>query len=269
MSLRAESVDFAYHPTRVVLHGVTAEFAPGRVTAIIGPNGAGKSTLLRLLAGVARPTRGRVTWGGNDVASMPATERARAIAFMPQASEVAFPFSVGEVVRMGLYAAGRGAGARVNEALQAVGLADRAAEPFGTLSAGQRQRVTLARALAQLDLAGDRQATGKVLIVDEPVSAMDPARTLTTLDTLRGLARRGATVIVVLHDLSLVLRAADDAAMISAEGRLTSHGPVSNTLRPDALRDLFGVAFEPLSARGRVVTMLAVPDGDAAKPAQQ
>ncbi len=262
MSLRADNVEFSYVPSRAVLRGVSADFQPGRFTAVIGPNGAGKSTLLRLLAGVARPTRGRVTWGGADLTGMPDAARARSVAFIPQASEVSFPFAVREVVRMGLYAARRGGDARVSAALEAVGLTQHAGEPFGTLSAGQRQRVTLARALAQLDLSGDGAASGKALIADEPVSAMDPARALATLSTLRGLSRRGATVVVVLHDLALVLGAADDVALIDSAGQLAAMGPVHDTLRPVVLRGLFGVEFEPLTSRGRVVSMLAVA-GDA------
>lgn len=257
MTLHARDVAFAYEPSRPVLAGVSAEFPPGRVTAVIGPNGAGKSTLLRLLAGVAAPSRGVVSLGERDiVASISREERARRIALIPQHSEVAFPFAVREVVRMGLYAAQRSDGlAIVESALRQVGLSDRADDPFGTLSAGQRQRVTFARALAQLDLTGGAPGEGKALLADEPVSAMDPAHALHAMEMLKGLAGRGLCVVTVLHDLSLVLRFASQVAVLGATGVLVAQGSTDATLTPQVLSTVFGVRFEPLLSGGRVVAL--------------
>ncbi|CAG1010536.1 Hemin import ATP-binding protein HmuV [Phycisphaerales bacterium] len=257
MTLRAADIAFSYEPSRPVLTGVTAEFPAGRITAVIGPNGAGKSTLLRLLAGVAVPSRGVVTMGARPIlGALSRQERARRVALIPQHSEVAFPFAIREVVRMGLYAAERSDGVAIVEgALRQVGLSDRADDPFGTLSAGQRQRVTLARAMAQLDLTGESDGAGKALLADEPVSAMDPAHALHAMEMLRDLALRGLCVVAVLHDLALVLRFASRVAVLGPTGVLVAEGPTETTLEPEALAKVFGVRFEPLMAGGRVVAL--------------
>ncbi|GJQ30560.1 MAG: ABC transporter ATP-binding protein [Phycisphaerae bacterium] len=256
MSLNAQDLHFAYPAGRPLLRGLTASFAPGRVTALLGPNGAGKSTFLRLLAGLLSPTQGRVMLEGVDLGSLPGRQRARRVAYMAQSSEVAFAFSVRDVVRMGVYAVGHGGESRVDAALAATDTRDVAHEPFATLSAGQRQRAVMARAFAQLDLGTPGTASGTVLLADEPVSAMDPARTLHVLDMLREVARRGVCVVVVLHDLSLVVHAADDVAMLRQDGTLASHGPLEAVLNATALRDLYGVPFEPLETHGRLRTLL-------------
>jgi len=239
VDVRIDNLSFAY-TSRPVLAGVNADVPSGHVTAVIGPNGAGKSTLLRLMLGVLTPTAGAVLLGGRPVAGVPVAERARVIAYIPQRGEVAFPFSAREVVRLGRYAAGAGA-AEVDAALAAVGLAERADEPFGVLSAGQQQRVTVARALAQL--AG-RDAS--VLLCDEPVSAMDPAHTLRTMGLLADHARGGGTVVVVLHDLSLVLRFASRVLALGDDGAAIAEGPTATTLTPTTLRRAFGIEFKAL-----------------------
>jgi iron complex transport system ATP-binding protein len=240
--LAARDLHFAYH-RRDVLRRVSVEFPAGAVTALIGPNGAGKSTLLRLLLGLLKPTRGDVTLDGRTVGSIPQRERSRRMAYVPQHSQVAFPFTAAEVVGLGRYAAGEGSTrALVMEALRELDIADRAADLFGKLSAGQQQRVTVARALAQLKGHGGAQ----FLLADEPVSAMDPSHALRTMEVLRSRARAGCGVVVVLHDLSLVLRYADRVVVLDADGSAAVQGAASEVLTPDLLERIYGVAFQPL-----------------------
>ncbi|HYE61690.1 MAG TPA: ABC transporter ATP-binding protein [Phycisphaerales bacterium] len=240
--LAASDVHFSY-PRRTVLQGVTAEFPAGVVTALIGPNGAGKSTLLRLLLGLVRPADGRVTLGERAVASIPDRERAKLMAYVPQHSQVAFPFTAAEVVRLGRYGAGEGgADALVPQALAKLDIADRAGDLFGQLSAGQQQRVTVARALAQLEGHPGPQ----YLIADEPVSAMDPSHALRTMDVLRDLAAKGSGVVVVLHDLSLVTRYANRVVVLDSSGRVAAGGPTRDVLTPELLQRVYGVTFQRL-----------------------
>lgn len=251
MTLRAEGLRFAFRPGRPVLAGVDVELAGGVVTAIVGPNGAGKSTLLRALGGVLAGGRGsersgRVTLDGRPVETYTATERAARVAYISQRASLAFPFSVRQVVRLGRYAAGAEPGAHdraVREALDRVGLAQRADEAFGTLSVGQQQLATLARALAQLDTAGASGGAGRVLLADEPVSSMDPRHALLALGILREQASRGVAVGVVLHDLSLAARSADRALVLDGGGRVASNGPVGEALTPAVLSAVFRVRF--------------------------
>jgi len=256
--LAARDITFGY-PRRPVLRGVTAEFPRGVVTAVIGPNGAGKSTLLRLLMGVLRPSRGEVTKDGRGVRGISATERARLMAYVPQHSQVAFPFSAAEVVRLGRFAAGSGGtDAFVGDALARVGIADRADDLFGQLSAGQQQRVTLARALAQL--RGHDGAS--YLVADEPVSAMDPHHALRAMEVLRDLAGAGCGVVVVLHDLSLVLRYAQRVVVLDASGQVAGAGAVHEVMTEELLGRVYGVRFQRLVDPGAPETPAAwVPAG--------
>ncbi len=252
--LSVEGVEFGYRRGAGVLRGVACELPPGTLTAIIGPNGAGKSTLLRLMLGTLRPWTGRVLLDGRDVGEIPAVRRARLIAYIPQHSSVALPFSAAQVVRLGRYAAGRRHDEdAIRSALGRVGLAGGAETPFGELSAGQRQRVTLARALAQLDGA----APG-VMLCDEPVSAMDPAHALEAMGVLRERAAAGLGVAVVLHDLSLVARFADRAVVLSDRGRCLAVGPAPGILSPALLEEVFGVRFAMMHGEGGPAVPLAV-----------
>jgi iron complex transport system ATP-binding protein len=241
-ALAAEEVNFAFTPGRPVLDGVSAEVHPATITGVIGPNGAGKSTLLRVLGGLLRPQRGSVLLDGRDISQLPPRSLAPRLAYLAQRPAVAFAFTVRQVVRLGLYAR-RGAetddAAIITHALETVDALDLIDRPFGALSVGQQQRITLARALAQLDIARARPETTPILLADEPASAMDPKHAAHTMSILRSLAQRGAAVVVVLHDLTLAARALDGVIALGPEGRVLAQGPTRETLTPDLLHDLF------------------------------
>lgn len=240
---------FGYEPTRPVLRGVSVILPPGKVVAIIGPNGAGKSTLLKLLAGLRRVQTGEALFNDTEIAAIAARERAKRLVYLPQHSSVAFDYTVKEVVAMGRFSHAVHAPEAAESSLRTVGLLERADEPFHILSAGQQQRVNLARALAQL---GFRKTTEECyLLADEPVSAMDPHHALASMLLLRELASRGIGVAIVLHDLSLALRFADQVVLLDSGGCVHSYGATSEVLTPAALRAIFQVEFEQLSdARG-------------------
>lgn len=258
MTLFARNISFAYPGGPPVLRGVTVELPAGAVTAIIGPNGAGKSTLLRILAGLARPGVGGVALGGRDLATMTHRARSAVLAYMPQRPSLAFGFTAREVVNLGRFAGAQRPGA-ADRALALVGLAGRADVPFGNLSAGQQQRVSLARALSQLDLDDPSRATrGLALLADEPASAMDPLHSLRTMEALRGAAARGLAVGIVLHDLSLGARFADRAVLIAPDGTVAGAGPAAEVFRPAALSPVFGVEFVRLEAGARAAAIVPV-----------
>ena len=171
MSLRVIDVNFGYDKGRGgnemaarVLHAVSLEVADGSAVGILGPNGSGKTTLLRLMAGVARPWSGQVMIDGTEIGALPRRTIARQLAVVPQETVLTFDYSVLEMVLMGRYPhlgafelEGPADRAAAMAALQATGTAALADRPFNTLSGGEKQRVVIASALAQLDTAEEDQ----------------------------------------------------------------------------------------------------------------
>jgi ABC-type Mn2+/Zn2+ transport system ATPase subunit len=216
-----------------VLHGLDLSLGPAEALAVIGPNGAGKSTLLKLIAGLLKPTAGRLTVLGG-----PPGSAARQVAYLPQAEAVDwdFPVTVGEVVMMGRYARlgfGRQPGPvdreRVAAALETVGMADAADRQIGALSGGQRRRVFLARAIA---------AEPELYLLDEPVTGVDVTTQEELMDVLEAEARAGKTVIATTHDLICAAQRFHQAALIN--GRVVAQGPAELVLDQRLLAETYG-----------------------------
>ncbi|HVL55158.1 MAG TPA: heme ABC transporter ATP-binding protein [Burkholderiaceae bacterium] len=240
---------------RTLLDRVQLSVARGELLALIGPNGAGKSTLLRTACGDEPLAAGEVRLGDCTLASATRAgaaspgcrphEIARRLAMLPQASTLSFDFLVHEVVTLGRlphrYAgaasADRAAVRAVISALQLDALAQR---PYLQLSVGERQRVQVARVLAQL---WHPPADGAALLLDEPVAALDLAHQLRVLDVVSRFARDGVAVAVVLHDLNLAALYADRIALL-ARGALLGCGSPAQVLRPDALQAAYGCATQ-------------------------
>lgn len=190
---------------RTLLHPICARMAPGAITAIVGPNGAGKSTLLRAAAALV-PANGAAKVDGKAVAALNPIDRARTISFLPQSHEFAWSIPVRAMVSLGQYAFGAGMksgeaeAAAADAAMASLGIIDLAEQPVDQLSGGERALAALARILA---------ASTPILLLDEPVAALDVARQYAVLEHLARLASEERNVIVVLHDLALVAQFAD------------------------------------------------------------
>ncbi|MBM3534886.1 MAG: metal ABC transporter ATP-binding protein [Alphaproteobacteria bacterium] len=216
--IRLEGLTLAYdrHPA---VHHLSGSFVPGSLTAVVGPNGAGKSTLLKALAGLIKPAEGRVT-----LSSL----QQRDIAYLPQQADVdgSVPLSVLEVValghwrRMGLFGGLRGDDIEAaSGALSAVGLAGFETRAIGTLSAGQFQRALFARMMLQ---------NAKVILLDEPFTAIDARTTADLLDLVRRWHDEKRTVVTVLHDYDQVRRNFPETLLLARE--LVAWGPTEDTL---------------------------------------
>jgi iron complex transport system ATP-binding protein len=224
---------------RALLAGVTGAFLPGRVTAIIGPNGAGKTTLFRVLSGEIAPTRGEARLDEHRLRSFSAADLARRRAVVPQATLVAFPFTVREVVMLGVTVPGFGlpdtaARREADRALAAMELAGLANRLYPTLSGGERQRVHVARALCQLELAPRRPAETCCLLLDEPTSSLDLAHQGHVLAAMRREADAGRVVVTILHDLNLAAALADHVLLL-AGGRVIAAGRPCDVLKDELL----------------------------------
>lgn len=238
--LEATGIRVSYGTTEA-LRGVDFAAEPGRLTAIVGPNGSGKSSLLAAITGTVAH-EGRVTLNGTDTARAKPWELAAQRAVLPQSAQLAFPFTVLEVVRIGQQAGTAGADPGVPmQALARVGLAHYAERSFDQLSGGEAQRVMLARVLAQVwQPVQDGQP--RWLLLDEPVSSLDIAHQLQVMDIARDFARQGGGVVAVMHDLNLTALYADTVTILS-EGRVLDHGTPARVMTDDTLSHAYGCAL--------------------------
>jgi iron complex transport system ATP-binding protein len=248
--LQAADVTFGYRDT-IVMHEVSLAVPSGGFLGILGPNGSGKTTLLRLLAGTRRPLRGRVTLDGRPLAAMRRTEIARRMAVVPQETHLAFEYTVLEVVLMGRYphlTAFEIEGPRdielARQALAATGTQRLEARPFNTLSGGEKQRVIIAAALAQIGSVGSAGSNGSVLLLDEPTAALDLKYQLETASVVRELhERHSLTVVVSTHDLNFAAALCDTLVLLK-DGRVLAAGPVDAVLTSARVRELYDVEAE-------------------------
>jgi iron complex transport system ATP-binding protein len=229
-----------------VLHGVDLSAKSGELTAIVGPNGSGKTTLLRAMTGDVA-YGGSVSLGGVPVEGMAPWELATRRAVLPQIATLAFPFTVIEVVRLGL-TAGRTSTQVTQiehlpyEALAAVGLSGFEARFYQELSGGEQQRVQLARVMLQVwepVLAGQ----ARWLFLDEPVSSLDIGHQLEVMTLARNFARTGGGVIAVMHDLNLTAMFADSMALIHG-GEVMCQGTPADVMTDARLSRAYGCALQ-------------------------
>jgi iron complex transport system ATP-binding protein len=210
-----------------VVDHVSLTVHPGDCIGLIGPNGAGKTTLLRAALGLL-PHEGR-----SNLSGLPARERARRAAWLPQSREIAWPLPVADLVALGrLPHGGQGTEAdraAIASALSRMGLDSFARRRATDLSGGEQARVLIARALAQ---------DTPLLMADEPIAGLDPAAQIATLATFRALAGEGRGVVVSLHDLSLAARYCTRLVLLGA-GRLHADGPPAEVLTPALLAEVF------------------------------
>ncbi len=245
---------------RTILSDMTMSFPKGRLSVIIGPNGAGKSTLLRVLSGEMRPSQGRVRFGGMDLHSIDAHALASRRAVMPQATQLAFPFRVEEVVALGASVpafASRTQDASVREAMAIADVAHLAGRDYMRLSGGERQRVHFARALCQL-LAAKAAPETTVLLLDEPTSSLDLPHQMHLMERASVEAGRGRTVVAVLHDLNLAATWADQIVAL-AGGTLAAVGRPADVLTSKCLSEVYRYPISVSELEGSAGTPAILP----------
>jgi iron complex transport system ATP-binding protein len=227
-----------------VLHGVNIEAEAGQLTAIVGPNGSGKTTSLKAIAGELSYD-GTVSINGHDIATLKPWELALKRAVLPQSTVISFPFTVREIVRMGL-SVGAKAGTYdtdriAREALDAVDLSGFAGRFYQELSGGEQQRVQLARALCQI-WEPIRHGEPAFLLLDEPVSSLDIRHQLTIMRLARDFCTRGGGVIAIMHDLNLTAMFADRMIMMKS-GRVRAAGRPDAVMTDTIMEAVFGCAM--------------------------
>ena len=253
-TLVADAITLGYGD-RVVVDGLDLSVASGRITAIVGANGCGKSTLLRALARLIPARSGAVLLDGQAIHRLPSKTVARTLGLLPQGPVAPEGIAVADLVGRGRHPhqkllatwSARDYEA-VAAALEATGIADLADRPVPELSGGQRQRAWIAMALAQ---------ETDILLLDEPTTFLDVAHQVEVLDLLTDLNRsRGTTIVMVLHDLNLAARYADELVAVRG-GRVHAIGSPSEIVTAELVRDVFGlesrIITDPLSEKPLVL----------------
>ncbi len=258
--IRTQGVFFSYERSPA-LSDVTFSVGQGELVALIGPNGSGKTTLLRLLLGFLAPDVGTVMLGDKPLPSYAPKERAKTIAYVSQQPPLNFPLTVFELVSLGRYPHASRFGTadddvlaveRALEHTDSTHLKDR---NFSTLSGGEKQKVLIARALAQ---------SARLLLLDEPTLHLDLFYQLQILAGLKKLCvEQGIAVITVLHDVNLVELFADKALLLRS-GALRAYGPVTQVIDETSIRELLGVEMMAFESE-RSARRYFVPQGPYAK----
>jgi iron complex transport system ATP-binding protein len=240
--LSVEQVSYAYAPNPsqaplFTLEAMSFQAKPGELVAILGPNASGKSTLLKLISGALHPLSGRIFLNGFETHSLPVKTRAQRIALVQQESRLLFPSHAWEFVMQGRHPYGGGLRFESQEdvliaknALAQVGASELADRRMDKISGGEKQRIILARALAQQPL---------LLLLDEPTLHLDIGAQVDLLESLRRLAAQNRyTVVVVTHELNLAGEYADQVVLMH-RGKCLRVGPPATVLQREILEQVF------------------------------
>jgi iron complex transport system ATP-binding protein len=240
VTLAARALDYGFRG-HVVGRGLACALEAGEVVCLLGPNGSGKSTLMRTLLGLQPRLGGDVTLDGRTLDAWGSAERARRLAYVPQAADPYFDFSLREMVEMGRTAhrgvfASPGANDRriAAAALERLGIAHLADRPVHAVSGGERQLALIARALA---------TEAGYLVMDEPTANLDYGNQSRVLDEVARLKAAGMGVLVSTHHPEHAFRIADRVLLL-AGGSLVAQGPTGPTLTSQALSALYGRPIE-------------------------
>jgi iron complex transport system ATP-binding protein len=232
--LKVEDLHFSYNGSEA-LSGIDLDLEGGSLVGLVGPNGSGKSTLLKNLDRILSPNKGRILIDGKDLFSLKRREAARRIGYVPQSSVNLFPKTVFDTVLMGRIPHGSWAPVKkdlekVSGVLKEFDLEDLSDRDLNSLSGGQKQKVIIARALAQ---------EPDILLLDEPTSSLDLSNQIDVMELIKKQTGKGILAVMAVHDLNLALRYCDRFILLKA-GRVVAKGD-SEALSQRVLEDVYDI----------------------------
>lgn len=236
MELVVDQVSKSYG-AQWVLDRISFRLCPGEIVALVGPNGSGKSTLIKTIATILEPTSGAITLDGKDVRAIDPIDLARVLGYVPQGFSYTLYSTVFETVLMGRrryiqWSVSDAELSRVQRSLDALEMGTHAGKFMDELSGGERQKVFIARALAQ---------EPRIFLFDEPTSALDIRYQIEVMETMRRITReQQSSMIVAVHDLNLAYRYAD-AVVVLNKGKMAASGKPCDVLTPECIRSVYGV----------------------------
>jgi len=242
--ISVKDLSFSYGEHEV-LKGITFDAAPGELLCILGHNGAGKSTLFKCMLGILKGYKGSVVIDGQDILTMKASEKASRVAYIPQAANPAFTYSVLDMVLMGTtpqlkgrFSPGREEKDIAMEAIHKLGIEELAARSYKKISGGEQQLVLIARALAQ---------GAKILIMDEPTSSLDYGNQMKVQKQLTGLRDDGYTIIQSSHNPEQTYAFADRAICIK-NGSIHKSGRPEDVLDERLIREIYDIDVDMITS---------------------
>lgn len=246
--ISVDNLSFSYNAEEPVLNNISFTIDSPAFVCVVGPNGVGKSTLIRCINDIVSPTEGTVKVFDKNVKAYTLKELAKCISYVPVGSKDFNIMSVLDTVLIGRYAHQKWKTTQTDidvayKALQAMEIENLAMRSFNEISAGQHQKVSLARGLVQ---------EPKILILDEPTSNLDIRHQMYVSEFLKKLSKKtGITVLMISHDLNLAAKYADIMMVMAPPGILYSMGPPNEVVTEDMIRDVYNVNCEIIEDHGK------------------
>ena len=248
MEIEFQNVDFGYGHGKTILHGINLKLNRPGLVCIIGPNGVGKSTLVKCMNRLLRPSSGRILLDGKDLGEYTSVEIAKAIGYVPPSTNDVFSMPVIDAILIGRHNHSKWRTSKkdlelVQKAMRILDIEDLAMQGYNELSAGQHQRVTLARGLVQ---------ETDIMILDEPTANLDVKHQIYVAQFLRELADQGQKLIIMIcHDLTIAARYSTEVIAMAPPGVIYRKGTPEEVFSEDLVRDIYGIECSIVEFEGK------------------
>ncbi|SHN88171.1 ABC transporter ATP-binding protein [Desulfitobacterium chlororespirans] len=244
--LSVQNLSFHYQPERIILKDISFDLGSHEILCLLGPNGTGKTTLIRCILSLNKMKSGRITLNGLDISKISPKRRAELMAYVPQATTVAFPYEAAEIVQMGRVvnlSLGARPSARdrklAEEAMEKMGILHMSSYPFNEMSGGEKQMVLIARAIAQ---------QAKILVMDEPTANLDYYNQVKMLKVIKALAEQGYAILMTSHFPDHAFLACSKAVLMR-DGVIMAQGHPDEVVTTENLTRLYSTPVCVAEAR--------------------